>query len=360
MKKYEQVIAWIQNKIASEGLVKGDRLPGEIAMSETLGVSRQTVRLAISRLEEQGILSSVQGSGIYVGERPTRAERKHYGRIAVISTFFDDYIFPGTIRGMQDVFSKSGYQVQLSVTNNQIAQEREILKELLKKNDVDGILAEAVKAALPSPNLDLYRALEKKGIKILFFNTYYPELDYPCVRIDDVQSARDAVRLLINVGHRKIAGAFKSDDGQGRLRYEGYIKALEEAGIEPEDKRVIWFDSATYKGFSEIEDYVLRRMDDSTAVLCYNDELAYSLIESCLKRGMNIPEDFSVVGIDDSYLAQICHVPITSFAHPKEGLGYEAARKIVEMIETGSSGESLIIKTNAKIRSSIAPYKGNS
>ena len=357
MKKYEQVQAWIEEKIITDSLKPGDRLPGEVNMAQTLGVSRQTVRQAVRNLEEQGILSSIQGSGIYVGrkEETRRTKRKEFKRTAIISTYLDDYIFPGTVRGMQNTLFEAGYQVNLMITNNRIQSERDILNGILKADDVDGILVEAVKSSLPNPNLELYRELDKKGIRVLFFNSFYPSLDFPCVRIDDIQSARDAVRLFLNVGHRKIAGIFKADDGQGHLRFEGYMQALAQAGIEPEEERVIWLDSVTYRQFEKMEDYVLKRIGDSTAVLCYNDELAYKLIEGCLKRGLEIPEELSVASIDNSYLARICHVPITSYTHPKEELGHEAAKKLIEMMETGAKGENLIMKTEVEIRSSIAP-----
>ena len=360
MKKYEQAMAWILNKIDEEGLKSGDRLPGEIQMAETIGVSRQTVRLAIRNLEEQGILSSVQGSGIYVGKKEDgkRAKRKRRGRVAVISTYLDDYIFPGTVRGMQSVLSEAGFQVNLFITNNKVKEEGDILKGILEKDDIDGILAEAVKSSLPNPNLDLYRETDRRGISILFFNTSYPALDFPCVRIDDTGCAREAVKMFIRAGHRKIAGIFKSDDGQGHLRYEGYMQALAQAGIEPEEERVIWLDSVTYRQFEQMQDYVLGRIGDSTAVFCYNDEVAYKLIEGCLKKGMELPAQLSVASIDNSYLARICHVPITSFTHPKEGLGREAAKKLTEMMETGAKGEDLIMKTEVEIRSSIAPPWG--
>ena len=357
MKKYEQAITWIQNKIAEDGLQSGDRLPGEINMAKELGISRQSVRRAISALKEQGILTSIQGSGIYVGKKEDihRVKRKHSGRIAVISTYLDDYIFPGTVRGMQSVLSEAGYQVNLLITNNRVESEREMLKGLLERDDVDGILAEAVKSSLPNPNLELYKELDKRGIKVLFFNSFYPSLDFPCVRIDDTRCARDAVRLFTSAGHTKIAGIFKADDGQGHLRYEGYLKGLSESRIAFSEERVIWLDSVTYRQFENMEDYVLKRLGDSTAVLCYNDELAYMLIEGCLKKGIDIPGELSVASIDNSYLAQICHVPITSFTHPKEGLGTEAAKKLIHMIETGTRGEDLIMKAEAEIRSSIAP-----
>ena len=60
---------------------------------------------------------------------------------------------------------------------------------------------------------------------ILFLNTYYPELDVPHVSLNDTEAAKAAVNYLIGRGHKNIGAVLKLDDGQGRLRYLGYLKA---------------------------------------------------------------------------------------------------------------------------------------
>jgi len=68
-------------------------------------------------------------------------------------------------------------------------------------------------------------------------------------------------------------------------------------------------------------------------VVCYNDSHAVSLLELCKRLNVRVPEDLSVVGVDDSKLAKICEVPLTTIRHPHQLLGERAADRILEMIE---------------------------
>lgn len=70
--------------------------------------------------------------------------------------------------------------------------------------------------------------------------------------MNDVQAGRAATEYLIENGHTRIGGIFKTDDGQGRRRYLGYLKALGHAGIEVEESRVTWIDTLEMKDFSRI------------------------------------------------------------------------------------------------------------
>ena len=80
------------------------------------------------------------------------------------------------------------------------------------------------------------------------------------------------------------------------------------------------------------------------------------LIGIALERGIRIPEDLSVVGIDDSYLAGVCKVPFSSVAHPKEALGRKVAENLVHMISDPAFDGSCLMESHAVMRDSIAEY----
>lgn len=231
---------------------------------------------------------------------------------------------------------------QIAFTNNRVDNERRILEGILEKDNVDGVIVEATKSALPNPNLKYYRELQKRGVAILFFNCRYPELDAPLVALDDEAVAEDAVNYLLELGHRKIGGIFKADDGQGRLRYAGYMKALLKAGLPVEDRKILWIDTEDQKNLRSIRTSILRRLTDCTAVFCYNDEVAFGLIELLKKEGLQVPGQLSVVGIDGSELSNLCQPTITSVPYPMEELGRTAAEHMIRLIaEPGYDGTSL-------------------
>ena len=227
----------------------------------------------------------------------------------------------------------------------------------LEKDNIDGLIVEPVKSALPNPNIHYYRQIREKGIPLLFFNAFYPEVDAPCVRIDDEAAAQTATQMLLDAGHEKIGAIFKSDDGQGPLRYRGYMNAMGEAGCRTEQTSVLWLDTPAAGGMEQIGDYLFSRLEGCSAVVCYNDQIAYQLIGIALERGIRIPEDLSVVGIDDSYLAGVCRVPFASVAHPKEALGRRVGENLVQMIRDPAFDGSCLMESPAVMRGSIAPHQ---
>lgn len=354
--KYGDLVRYLENEIERGALKQGDKLPSENELTERFGVSRQTVRRAIGILEEQGVVRSVRGSGTYVGLEGREAPGKK-NRIAVLTTYVDSYIFPKTIQGIESVLFERGYSVQLSFTNNTLEREKNVLTDLISRDDVAGIIVEGTKSGLPNPNLMLYHQLLNRRIPVLFVNTFYPELAVPHVSLNDVEVAEKAVNFLIERGHRNIGAILKLDDGQGRMRYLGYLRAMEAAGLAVTDSRMVWIDTDESKQLGYCRDRILNRVEECTALFCYNDQIAFQLIRLLRERGIRVPEDVSVISVDDSDLARHSEVPITSLPHPKEKLGEKAAEILLDMI-AGKKGEYTVeFDTRVVERQSVAEIR---
>lgn len=351
--KYGDLIHYLENLITEGNLKAGDKLPSENELTELFGISRQTVRKAIGLLEEQGTVRRVRGSGTYVSfDRKENLE--HRNRIAVVTTYVESYIFPKTIQGIEKILFERGYSVQISFTNNTLEREKNVLTDLISRDDVAGIIVEGTKSGLPNPNLYLYRQLMNRKIPIVFINTYYPELDVPHVSLNDVKAAETAVNYLIGKGHENIGAILKLDDGQGRLRYLGYLKAMEAAGLQVTDSRMVWIDTDESKQLNYCRDKLLNRVEECSALFCYNDQIAFQLIRMLTERGIRVPEDVSVISVDDSDLALHSEVQITSLPHPKEKLGAKAAEVLLDMIEGKKGANTVEFDTRIVERQSVS------
>lgn len=353
--KYRKVINWVYENIKSGKLQYGDKISSENELSSMFGLSRQTVRRAVDELEKEGVVKRIQGSGTYVGCNRRQSRHETYMNIAVISSYLDSYIFPATLKGIEEVLMENGYMTQVAFTNDSVARERTILEHLVSKDNIDGLIVEPSKSALPNPNLYYYQLLTERHIPILFFNAKYPQLNLPCVSLDDKKVAGKAVKYLIDRGHKKIGALFKLDDGQGHLRYAGYLEALHEAEIKMEDRHVVWVDS---EDIMNLEQYRFAglfrdRFKDCTALMCYNDEVAYQVVGYCQKNGIRIPEDISVISIDNSDLAELAEVPFVSFPHPKEQLGRKTAENLLELIRNPCFDAEYLFDAEAVVRGSV-------
>ncbi|WP_158589512.1 GntR family transcriptional regulator [Butyrivibrio sp. CB08] len=359
MSKYKQVINWLTEKIDTGKLSPGEKIPSENELCDRFSLSRQTVRHAISKLVEDGLVETRQGSGTFVSDQ--RAGEGERNVVAVVTTYVDDYIFPSTIRGIESTLSDKGYSMLLSFSNNTVGKERQILTDILGRNDVAGIIMEPVKSALPSPNMDLYKKLQNKGVKILLINSFYPELTLPHVSLNDADCAYNAVNALIEAGHEKIGCVLKLDDGQGRERYRGYLKALMEAGLPFSYDHVNWIDTIDIRDGKKAFQMALERLRECTAVFCYNDQVAGMMIEVLQENGYRVPEDMSIVGMDDSDIARngVNGVRLTSIPHPKEKLGEKAAQNMIRMIHEGklAFNATFEFEENVILRNSIYKRK---
>ena len=331
--KYQKLKEYIIQTIKSSELKTGEKIYSENELADKFEISRHTVRQAIGELVTEGWLYRVQGKGTFVDRRPDE-KRPATKTLGVITTYLNDYIFPAIIRGIDGVLSVNGYNFILGCTYNQHERERVCLENLLNQN-IDGLIVEPTKSALPNPNLDLYRELSSRGIPVLFIHGCYRELDYSYVVEDDEKAGYLATRHLIELGHQKIAGIFKIDDIQGHCRFSGFQRAHKESSLQISDSRVLWFDTdeIDQKILGSSMSRVSNLLSDCTAIVCYNEQIAVMLLDTIREAGLRVPEDISLVSFDDSQLAVASEVKLTTIAHPKERLGEEAAKAMINMIE---------------------------
>ena len=351
--KYQSVAQYLREYIVLHANEPLHPLPTEQDLQDRFGVSRQTVRKAISILKEEGLIKSRRGSGYYLAKAADSSSMQ----IAVITTFMDDYIFPAVLRDMENILSPNGYKLQVYSTLNRVSAEREILQQI-KSHPVGGIIVEGSKTALPNPNTDLYQKLRDMGIPIVFFQGHYPDLSHiPAVTDNNFAGGYMLAKYLISKGHKSIGGVFKSDDIQGPERYGGMMNALRDAGLPVPDHAVCWYDSEQRARLIEDKDesllirFIKERLPASSAVICYNDEIAYHLIKDIQSMGKKVPKDFAVVSFDNSYYSRICPVPITSLGHKAGTMGTQAASKLLDLLR-GKEARSSAIPWNLVIRAS--------
>ena len=353
--KYLGIVEWAMRIIGEKGLSPGDRFFSEAELCDIHKVSRQTVRQALAYMEKQGVLQRRQGSGTFIQTAMT-GQNKPNLTVGVISTYFSNYIFPDIITGIERVMSQNSIAIQLATTSNMVAEETRALQAMLAQN-VCGLIVEPSKSALPNPNMAIYNDIRARRIPLVFFDAKYPWTSFPCVAMDDAAAGKIAADHLISLGHKDISGMFTIDNMQGHKRYEGFMRSLGGNGIPTPEKRVLWFSTSEQPFlFEKSKDRVLSLLEDSTAIICHNDDLAVKFLEFCRNQNISVPGELSVVGIDDADMAKICEIPLTTVRHPKQQLGELAASVLLEMMtEHPSRTEDHLIVPKLVKRSTTAP-----
>ncbi|AIQ74459.1 MULTISPECIES: GntR family transcriptional regulator [Paenibacillus] len=333
--KYQVIIEDIKSKILSGDYNVGEQIPTESALQSLYEVSRQTVRKAILELSNEGFLRSEKGSGTYVSNqyRTKTGGSSHKKTIGVITTYISDYIFPSIIRGIESRMNEDNYSLLLASTNNDVAQEKKAL-EMMLSYGVDGLIIEPTKSNLYNPNIAYYLSFKEQDIPLIMINAFYEEIELPFLCLDDVQSSYLATKELISKGHSQIGLIAKMDDLQGKYRMKGYIKALEEAKLRFYPEQIFSFNTETKQTLAtNLKDFLNKNRDTLSAIVCYNDEVGLEVVNACRQLNISIPEELSIIGQDNSYIAQNANIKLTTLTHPQETMGRDAADWVIKKLQ---------------------------
>ena len=332
--QYQVIIDDIKSKILSGEYDVFEKIPTEFALQEKYNVSRHTVRKAILKLSNEGFLRSEKGSGTYVSnDYQSRTGNSSNKTIGVITTYISDYIFPSIIRGIEEKLKEQNYSLLLASTNNDVDQEKKAL-EMMLSYGVDGLIIEPTKSNLYNPNIAYYLSFKEQDIPFIMINAYYEELDVPYLCLDDVQSSYLATNELISKGHKQIGLISKKDDLQGKFRMKGYIKALGEAKLPFHPEFVFSYDTESKPDlYTNLRDFLAEYKDMLTAIVCYNDEVGLVIANICREMNISIPEELSIIGQDNSYIAKNANIKLTTLTHPQEKMGRDAAEWIIKKLQ---------------------------
>ncbi|SDZ48263.1 GntR family transcriptional regulator, arabinose operon transcriptional repressor [Evansella caseinilytica] len=366
--KYGIVKQAIKSRILDGTYLPHQKISSENELMKEFEVSRHTIRIAVGELVNEGWLYREQGSGTFCADRSERETRNQKSKknIAIITTYISDYIFPSIIRGAESYLSEQGFQVSLYSTNNNSENEKRILEDILSQN-VDGAIIEPTRSAYSNPNINYYFNLERMDIPYIMINAFYDELEPLCLIMDDEKGGFIQTEHLIKSGHTDIIGFFKTDDIQGTKRMKGYIKAHRRHNIPINPKNIITYfsEEKNEKPATALDELLSASGQERmpTAIVCYNDELAMILLEVLRRKKLKVPDDISLVGYDDSFLAQVSEVKLTTVAHPKNIMGETAGKMIVDLVNSQQSSNkrdqqkaaSIIYEPKLIIRQSTMP-----
>jgi LacI family transcriptional regulator len=144
-----------------------------------------------------------------------------------------------------------------------------------------------------------------------------------------------ATRHLIGLGHRRIAHITQPlQPAEGRRdRIDGYRRALAEAGLPFDPSLVVTTENSMTGGCKAIGQLLRQGARRPTAAFMYNDQIAVGALHALRRRGVNVPEDFAVVGFDGVALGQFTEPPLTTIDHPRGELGRLAIETLIGVIE---------------------------
>lgn len=265
----------------------------------------------------------------YVPNVSARNLRRNESRaILLLSPNFTNPFYAHVMTGVIEEARRYGYDVLLCSTAGNADKERKLL-EMLHNRRADG----AILLACTRQHHWIKRYADRYPLVVC--PEYVPELDVPHVSIDNRGAAREAVRYLIGLGHRRIGMIGADNDYLSTcLRMEGYCDALREAGLQryESDFGLASGDYSFASGHTCAHG-ILSQTERPTALFCVSDILALSVISAAQERGIAVPDGLTVVGFDDVDYTTMLHPFLTTIRQPCTQLGEQSVRLLLELMQ---------------------------
>jgi len=230
--------------------------------------------------------------------------------------------FAALVDTVENIAREHGYSVLVLNTHEDELREAEGVR-LLTSGLGDGILLVQTANALQNGSL-----LRDVTIPVVAIDRVRETFNGPFCNVDNFAVTRLAMQHLYDLGHRRIAHlAGPSTALSAQDRAESYRQFIREAGLEYEylsTNPSQWCSDEGYRAMHQLLDESVR----PTAVFVSNDRMAAGAIHAAIERGLRVPEDISLVGVDDIELSRHITPPLTTVRQPLE----EMARIGVEML----------------------------
>ncbi|WP_019424814.1 LacI family DNA-binding transcriptional regulator [Paenibacillus sp. OSY-SE] len=250
---------------------------------------------------------------------------------------FQNQFFSEIIRGIVTKAASSGYDILMTTSTNEI-EEWKAVERLVQGRNVDGIILLA--SQREDPNISFLR---EKKFPFVLVGRSEDYSDITSVDNDNIAAAQAITRHLIELGHRRIgfvSGPFELTVSKDRL--DGYSKALLDGGI-PFRGDYVFEGAFTPDSAMQVTEQILKLEERPTAIIAIDDVVAFGIIRSLWNNGLRVPEDCSVVGFNNTSLAEMCLPQISSVDIGMYQMGQSTVQALIQRIKGDGFEQARII-----------------
>jgi len=326
-------------RLAGVGLGTASR-----ALNNAPGVSPATRRRVLDVAERHSYVVSPEASRLAGGST---------GRVAVVVPHLSRWFFGAMVEAIESVLRDADLDVLLYHVGD-LQDRRDFFERLPARRKVDAVLVVGFGVEEPER-----QRLALLGVQVVAAGGRHAV--YPHVGVDDAEAGRQAVDHLISLGHSAIAMIEAVDPDQATSppgRSAAYHAALAAAGLPVDERLVVRTRWGGEEGAAAMAQ-LLTVPDRPTAVYAHSDEVAIGAVRTLRRIGLRVPQDVSVVGIDDHPLAAL--TDLTTVAQPVTEQGRVAAELTLALLRGTPPGlQAVTLPTRLVVRHSTAapPRRG--
>jgi DNA-binding LacI/PurR family transcriptional regulator len=327
-------------------------------IAERVGVSIMTVSKAlrdepdVSAATKTRIKLVAQQMG-YVPDAIAQGLRTRTSKLfGLIISSTSNPIFARIVVAIEERAHELGYDVLLAHTQNIPEREEACIHRFLSRR-VDGMFISPVYRM--EPEARIYQELLARRMPVVLLGPPAPFCNgFVSVQIEELVASYTMTQHLLKLGHKRIAfltGPISAP--WSRERFEGYRRALREAGADVDD-RLVFQAGATMEDGAKAALQMVNEACDATAIQAVNDLVAIGCANTLFSQGVRIPEDVSIAGFGNVLTAEYYRVPLTTIRQPKFRLGTAAVEAMMQMLR-GQRPDPKRLPAELLVRESTAP-----
>ena len=315
-----------------------------LALNRKPGVSAKTRERVLKAAKSLGYSPNTLARGL--------ATRKTHS-IGLVVTDIENPFFGSLTRHIDEFSLEAGYNLILSVSNDELDLEARIIQDFIGKR-VDGVIV--VPTILPRRDLSSFENLKKHHIPCVFSTSYYPGVPCECVMTNLEEGSYALCLYLLKLGHRDILLLVSNNREvvPSKLRIQGCRRAFEERGLVLDRRRVVECERTDFDcGYSTTLRILKKSKPD--AVMAINDIMALGAKRAIKEMGYAIPEEISVAGYDDVIFSSIPEIPLTTVRQNIRQIGRQTVELLLKQIKgKPTAGAVHWVRPNLVIRKSTS------
>lgn len=323
-------------------------------VAERAGVSKTTVSRVLNKARfvdsetRRRVLESARQLNYYRNAHAQRLARGRSDFFGLIISDIENPVFPEMIKSFETAAAEKGYDLLLCTTNYDPDRTQAVVRKMIE-NRVRGV---AVMTSGASE--EVAEELAARQVAVVFLDLGLTKKYISSIRIDYSVGICQAVDLLLNLGHKKFAFVAGREARRSARKYrEAVIQALADRGLP---SQLTVEGDQTLEGGIAAARMILAQPDLPTAILCINDLTAIGVMSGLREAGWRVPEEMSVIGCEDIYLARFVHPPLTSVRLDRKRLGQLAYEVLEAMFRSRQrKGTESVLETQLIVRQSTAP-----
>lgn len=285
-------------------------------------------RSLVNRRTAERVLHAARSLGYEPNALAQGLKGNHTFSIGMLVPDLTNPLFPPIVRGMEDRCGRDGYTVLVANTDNDRDKERSILGVMARRR-VDGLILATAHREYP-----VLAELLRSDHPVVLVNRTADEPPLRSVSGDDHEGIGQAVRHLVELGHRRIAHlAGPRQVSTGLVRQQSFVTWMEDCGLEVDPQLIVHCDWFTQEAGARAFERLLARRVEVTAIVAANDLVALGCYQVAAAHELRIPGDLSIVGYNDIRFADAFDPPLTTIRIPHYEIGVRAAELMLEAIQ---------------------------